>query len=93
MVIKEIFPEQTGRHRKTWIWAVPVLVFAIFIFGQLSVPWSPGDQGEIHLGRQRLARGMELDFHHLVCIADHGHRIGSGAIGTDLLYPYNRCHD
>ena len=36
-MIKEIFPEQISSHRKTWIWAVPVLVFVIFLLGQLSV--------------------------------------------------------
>jgi membrane protease YdiL (CAAX protease family) len=36
-VIKEIFPEQISSHRNTWVWAVPILVFAIFILGQLSV--------------------------------------------------------
>lgn len=34
---KEIFPEDSNGYRQTWIWAVPVLVFAIFIVGQLSV--------------------------------------------------------
>jgi membrane protease YdiL (CAAX protease family) len=32
-----IFPEQINGHRKTWIWAVPVLVFVMFMVGQLSV--------------------------------------------------------
>lgn len=34
---KTLFPEVPIGHRQTWIWAVPVLVFAIFIIGQLAV--------------------------------------------------------
>lgn len=32
-----LFPEVPNGHRQTWIWAVPVLVFALFIIGQLAV--------------------------------------------------------
>ena len=32
-----VFPEATGNFRRTWTWAVPVLVFALFIIGQLLI--------------------------------------------------------
>lgn len=31
-----LFPEEAGNHRRTWVWAVPFLVFAFFIVGQIS---------------------------------------------------------
>ena len=34
---KAIFLEDMSHRRTTWIWAVPVLVFGIFIVGQLSI--------------------------------------------------------
>ncbi len=34
---KEIFREETNAYRQTWIWAVPFLVFVIFLAGQLLV--------------------------------------------------------
>lgn len=34
---KEIFPQEINQHRKTWVWAVPVLVLVLFLAGQLLV--------------------------------------------------------
>ena len=34
---KQLFPEVPSGHRRTWIWAVPVLVFVMFIIGQLAI--------------------------------------------------------
>ncbi len=34
---KIVFPESADAFRRTWIWAVPFLVFGIFILGQLIV--------------------------------------------------------
>lgn len=36
-MIKEIFIEESSGYRKTWVWAVPVLVFVLFLLGQLIV--------------------------------------------------------
>jgi membrane protease YdiL (CAAX protease family) len=33
----EIFTSETGPYRRTWVWAVPFLVFVLFIVGQLVV--------------------------------------------------------
>jgi membrane protease YdiL (CAAX protease family) len=34
---KNIFPEERSNHRQTWVWAIPVLVFLIFLLGQIIV--------------------------------------------------------
>jgi len=34
---EQLFPEDQTEYRRTWIWAVPLLVFLVFVVGQLLV--------------------------------------------------------